>query len=197
MELRGAQVVLRAVAPADLDALVALFADPVVAAWWPRYDRARVEREMVVGDDPQTTVYVIDVEGELAGVIQSCEEPDPEYRRAGMDIAVAPRWHGRGVAVDALRTLARDLIERRGHHHLTIDPAAANGRAIACYRKIGFRPVGILRDNELGGDATFHDTLLMDLVPDELSRTTPAMWESGPENVRDRGASHRGGHVDA
>jgi aminoglycoside 6'-N-acetyltransferase len=169
MELRGTRVLLRAVAPDDLDELAALFAEPTVAAWWPRYDRTRVEREMVVGGDPQTTVYVIEVEGELAGVIQCWEEPDPEYRRAGMDIAVAPRWHGRGVAVDALRTLARDLIERRGHHHLTIDPAAANGRAIACYRKIGFRPVGVLRDNELGGEGTFHDTLLMDLVAGELS----------------------------
>jgi aminoglycoside 6'-N-acetyltransferase len=162
-------VLLRAVAPEDLDELVALFADPVIAAWWPRYDRTRIEREMAVGDDPNTTVYVIDVEGALAGVIQCWEEPDPEYRRAGLDIAVAPRWHGTGVAVDALRALARDLIEHRGHHHLTIDPAAANGRAIACYEKVGFRPVGVLRDNELGGDGTFHDTLLMDLVPDELT----------------------------
>ena len=169
MELRGDRVLLRAVRPDDLDALVALFAEPAIAAWWPRYDRARIEREMVLGDDPETTVYVIDVGGELAGVIQGWEEPDPEYRHAAIDIAVDPRWHGQGVAVDALRTLARDLVERGGHHHLTIDPALANTRAIACYRKIGFRPVGVLRRNEMGADGTFHDTLLMDLLPEELT----------------------------
>jgi aminoglycoside 6'-N-acetyltransferase len=123
---------------------------------------------MVIGEDPNTTVYVIEVDGENAGVIQAWREPDPEYRRAGIDIAVAPSWHGRGVAVDALRTVARDLVEREGHHHLTIDPAVANERAIACYRKVGFRPVGVLRRNELGADGTFHDTLLMDLLPEDL-----------------------------
>ena len=63
-----------------------------------------------------------------------------------------------------MRTLARHLIEDRGHHHLTIDPAAANTRAITAYSKLGFQLVGILRQNERGSDGTFHDTLLMDLV---------------------------------
>ncbi|MEO7555222.1 MAG: GNAT family protein, partial [Acidimicrobiales bacterium] len=56
-----------------------------------------------------------------------------------------------------------------GHHHLTIDPAAANERAIACYRKVGFRRVGILRANERDEDGVFRDTLLMDLVAGELT----------------------------
>jgi len=166
-------VVLRRPAAEDLDELVALFAQPVVAQWWPRYDRERIEREMVIGEDEDTTVYVIEADGAVAGVIQSWEEPDEEYRRAGMDIGVAPAWHGTGVAVAALRALARHLIEDRGHHHLTIDPATANGRAIACYRKIGYRPVGVLRRNELGGDGTFHDTLLMDLLADEIDLDGP------------------------
>jgi aminoglycoside 6'-N-acetyltransferase len=62
----------------------------------------------------------------------------------------------------------RDLVERRGHHHLTIDPALENTRAIACYRKVGFRDVGVLRSNERGADGSWHDTLLMDLVADDL-----------------------------
>ncbi len=48
------------------------------------------------------------------------------------------------------------------------DPAAANGRAVSAYAKVGFRPVGILRQNERGADGTFHDTLLMDVVRGEL-----------------------------
>jgi aminoglycoside 6'-N-acetyltransferase len=168
------EVVLRPPRHEDLDALVAILSEPAVSRWWPRYDRSRVEREMVVGDDEDTTVYVIEVDGAVAGVIQSWEEPDPEYRRAGMDIGVGTRWHGTGVAVAALRALARHLVEDLGHHHLTIDPAAGNARAIACYQKIGFRPVGVLRRNELGADGTFHHTLLMDLVADELVLDDPA-----------------------
>jgi aminoglycoside 6'-N-acetyltransferase len=166
--LQGSTVRLRPGRPSDLDALVAIFATDEVSRWWTRYDRARIEQEVLHGDDPAETVYVIEVDGEVAGIIQSYEEPDPDYRAAGIDIAVDPRWHGTGVGLDAIRTLARHLIDERGHHHLTIDPAAANGRAIAAYAKVGFRPVGTLRQNERGADGAFHDTLLMDLLAGEL-----------------------------
>jgi aminoglycoside 6'-N-acetyltransferase len=152
----------------DLDALVALFAEPEVAERWPRFDRARIEKELVFEVDDDTTVYVIEADSELAGVIQSWEEADPEYRQAGMDIAVATRWHGKGVALAALRGLARHLVEDLGHHHLIIDPAADNARAIRCYEKVGYRSVGILRRNEMGADSTFHDSLLMDALVEDL-----------------------------
>lgn len=161
-------MVLRGVEAGDAPAIVAMFAEPAVARWWWGYDADRVQREMVAGDDPGTTVYVIDVEGSVAGIIQYSEETEPDYRRASIDIAVRIAWHGTGVAVDAIRTLAHHLVDDLGHHHLTIDPAAANARAIACYVKVGFKPVGVLRRNERGAGGTFHDCLLMDLVAEEL-----------------------------
>jgi aminoglycoside 6'-N-acetyltransferase len=85
-----------------------------------------------------------------------------------MDIAVSTDWHGKGVAIAALRALARHLVDDLGHHHLTIDPAASNARAIKCYEKLGYRPVGILRQNEMSPDGSFRDTLLMDLVTGDL-----------------------------
>jgi aminoglycoside 6'-N-acetyltransferase len=51
---------------------------------------------------------------------------------------------------------------------VTIDPAAANTRAIAAYAKVGFRPVGVMRKYERGPDGTWHDGLLMDLLREEL-----------------------------
>lgn len=84
-----------------------------------------------------------------------------------MDIAVATEWHGRGIAADALRTLARHLIDDLGHHRVVIDPAADNARAIACYCKVGFQPVGVMRQYELL-DGTWHDGLLMDLLANDL-----------------------------
>jgi aminoglycoside 6'-N-acetyltransferase len=161
-------VVLRSPAPDDVDTITAILAEPAVAPWWPRYDRERVERELVTDVDDDTTVYVIEVDGSIAGLIQSWEEPDEEYRHAGMDIAVSTAWHGKDVAIAALRGLARHLIEDLGHHHLTIDPASANTRAIRCYEKLGYRPVGVLRQNELDADGVFRDTLLMDLVAEDL-----------------------------
>jgi aminoglycoside 6'-N-acetyltransferase len=64
--------------------------------------------------------------------------------------------------------MAAFLFDERGHHRITIDPAAANSRAIATYEKVGFRPVGVMRGYERGEDGTYHDGLLMDLLRDEL-----------------------------
>lgn len=166
--LQGSLVVLRPGRGADLDALVEVFASPEVLPWWHGYDRARIEAEVLHGEEPGETVYVIEVDGQVAGIIQSYEEQEPDYRSASIDIACAPRWHGTGVAVDALRTLAAHLLEDCGHHRLTIDPAAANGRAIAAYTKIGFQPVGVLRQHERAADGTWRDGLLMDLLRGEL-----------------------------
>jgi len=73
------------------------------------------------------------------------------------------------VGTDAVRTMARHLVADHGHHRLVIDPAADNTAAIRSYTKVGFRPVGILRQYERGADGTWHDGLLMDLLADEIS----------------------------
>jgi aminoglycoside 6'-N-acetyltransferase len=41
--------------------------------------------------------------------------------------------------------------------------------AIRSYAKVGFRPVGVMRQYERGGDGRFHDGLLMDLLRGELA----------------------------
>jgi aminoglycoside 6'-N-acetyltransferase len=79
------------------------------------------------------------------------------------------RAQDRGLGTDAVRTVARWLVEARGHHRLTIDPAAHNARAIAAYSKVGFRPVGLMRRYEGDLDGSWHDGLLMDLLADELT----------------------------
>jgi aminoglycoside 6'-N-acetyltransferase len=112
----------------------------------------------------------IELQGDVVGAIQYAEEDDPDYRHASIDIFLTTRVHGRGAGPDAVRTLARYLFEERGHHRLTIDPAASNARAIAAYAKVGFRPVGVMRQYERGPDGTWHDGLLMDLLREELLR---------------------------
>ena len=109
------------------------------------------------------------VDEAVAGIIQCHEEADPDYRHAGIDIALHPDWHGRGLGPEAIRTLARCLFDIRGHHRLVIDPAAANAAAIRSYGKVGFRRVGTMRRYERGADGTWHDGLLMDLLRDELT----------------------------
>lgn len=69
-----------------------------------------------------TATFAIEVAGQVVGLIQYWEETDPDYRHAGIDVALDPAWHGRGLGADAVRTVTRHLFERRGHHRITIDP---------------------------------------------------------------------------
>jgi aminoglycoside 6'-N-acetyltransferase len=116
-------------------------------------------------DDPEATRFAIEVDGALAGMIQYGEELTPKYRHASIDLFLDPALHGRGVGTEAVRRVARILVEERGHHRLTIDPAADNAAAIRAYSKVGFTPVGVMRAYERDADGRgWHDGLLMELV---------------------------------
>jgi aminoglycoside 6'-N-acetyltransferase len=115
-------------------------------------------------------LLVVEVDGEPVGIMDFEEVLEPEYFSAGMDIALLASCIGKGVGTEALRLLAAWLIDVRGHHRLTIDPAADNLRAIRAYEKVGFKPIGIARCYERGPDGEWHDNLLMDMLADELVR---------------------------
>jgi aminoglycoside 6'-N-acetyltransferase len=163
--LRGDRVVLREATAADVSGLAAILRAPEVARWWGE----RVEQELHDAlEDADTTMWVVLEGDDVIGFVQTWEEPDPMYRHAGIDISLHPAWHGRGLGADTVRTVARHLFEDRGHHRITIDPAAANERAIRTYESVGFRTVGIMREYERGADGTWHDGLLMDMLAGEL-----------------------------
>ena len=160
--LRGERVVLRPVAEADLPRLAAILREPEVAAWWGEYDEGRARGELL--EDPG---WAIEVDGAVAGWLSATEETDPDYRHVGFDIFLATEAHGRGLGRETLALAVRHFAGL-GHHRFTIDPAAANARAIRAYAAVGFRPVGVMRAYERGRDGTWHDGLLMDLLAEEL-----------------------------
>jgi aminoglycoside 6'-N-acetyltransferase len=166
MELRGSSVMLRPVVPADAAGLATILATPEVARWWPAYDRARVDAEYLAEDD--VTAWAILVDDRLVGLIQASEENEPEFRHASIDLFLDPAVQAQGLGPDAIRAVARHLIEDRGHHRLTIDPAADNEHAIRAYVKVGFRPVGRLRRYQRFPDGSWRDGLLMELLAEEL-----------------------------
>lgn len=162
--LQGERVLLRPVVPADVPTLIGYLHDPEVGRWWPPPE----DPEWPFDDQEQHCLTIV-VDEQVAGMIQFGEETDPDYRHATIDVFLGPPFHGRGLGPETLTVLIRHLIDDRRHHRVTIDPAVANERAIATYAKVGFRPVGVLRDYErdhaTGG---WHDCLLMDLLADDL-----------------------------
>lgn len=152
-------MILRPLAEGDEAALLRIHATPEVTRWWDAPDEA------FPWDEPESTRLTIEVDGAVAGMIQFWEELEPKYRHAGIDLFLDPALHGRGLGSEAVRRVVRHLIDARGHHRITIDPAVANVAAIRAYEKVGFRAVGVMRHSERDvGGGGWHDCLLMELL---------------------------------
>ena len=170
--LRGPRVILRRATPEDVPRLLEIVREPSVAEHWSAPDDDHDREAFLAGDDPdgaeRVTTFVITLAGETVGWIQGWEKLDRDYRHAGVDLFLATAHQDEGYGPEAIRLVCRWLFEERGHHRIVIDPAARNERAIHAYEKVGFRRVGVMRCYERGADGTYHDGVLMDLLPEDL-----------------------------
>ena len=71
-------------------------------------------------------------------------EQDPGVR--GIDQFLAdPGQLGRGLGTSMVRAFVERLFAEPAVTRVQVDPSPANARAIRCYEKAGFRPVGEVR----------------------------------------------------
>lgn len=161
--LRGRHVALRPITHADRERIIEIRSTEEVRQRW-RGDDLDEEFSQDLADEELQQFGIETADGHVVGMIQFSEEEDPDYRHASIDLFVDPAAHRRGYATDAINTLAKYLFDQRGHHRLIIDPAADNEAAIACYTKIGFKAVGVMRSYERGADGSWSDGLLMDML---------------------------------
>ena len=170
--LRGPRLVLSPVTETDLPRLREILREPAVAAHWSEQDEGFDASELLSGDDPdgaeRISTFVITLGGDTIGWIAGWEKLDRDYRHAGIDLFLGTAHQGKGYGPEAIVLVCRYLFDERGHHRITIDPAADNVQAIAAYEKVGFRKVGVMRRYERGPDGTFHDGVLLDLLPQDL-----------------------------
>jgi aminoglycoside 6'-N-acetyltransferase len=159
--LRGPRVELVPVAPEHHERLGELRRLPAVERWW------QSPEEGWLADDPDVERYAVLVGAEVVGYVQWWQDTDSRYRHAGVDLFVPA---GQGLGTEALQVICAHLVDELGFHRLVIDPEAANERAIASFRKVGFKPVGVARRYFRHDDGEWVDGLLMDLLADELVR---------------------------
>jgi aminoglycoside 6'-N-acetyltransferase len=164
--LEDGRVSLRPLTAEDAATLaVEMLEHPSVRRWWGTSGTREERREELLNEG---RAFAIEVDCELAGWVGFEEELEPDYKHASLDISLVPDRQGQGHGPAALRLAARWLVDERGHHRITIDPAARNDRAIHAYRAVGFREIGIMRRYERSPEGVWEDGLLMELLAEEL-----------------------------
>jgi aminoglycoside 6'-N-acetyltransferase len=144
--------------------LTELRSEPEVVRWWQEPGDDFLEEEAGVHK------YAVLLDGDVIGFAQWHEETDPMYRHAGVDLFLDPAFHGRGLGTEVVQVVCTHLIDEHGFHRIVIDPEVANEVAIACYRKVGFKPVGVMRRYQRDRFGEWQDGLLMDLLAEEFVR---------------------------
>jgi RimJ/RimL family protein N-acetyltransferase len=125
--------------------------------WWgdPEVELGHV-KDMVEGRDTTCQPFIFAVDGETMGYIQVWRigpHQTPEWVKdnpwlmelpsdaVGVDLSIAhPDKLAQGLGSATLKTFVAKL-RAEGHTTIIIDPDPDNRRAVAAYRKAGFRPV--------------------------------------------------------
>ena len=111
--------------------------------------------------------FVIEVDGERAGVM-GFEERSARNRMARLGgLAVHPDFRGRGVADEAARLLQRHLFDELGFHRLELACYGFNERAIRHSERVGFVREGVQRKAYLR-HGEWQDAVLFALLREDV-----------------------------
>jgi putative acetyltransferase len=111
--------------------------------------------------------FVIEVDGERAGVM-GFEERSERNRIAHLGgLAVHPPFRGRGVADEAATLLRRHLFDELGFHRLELVCYGFNERAIRHSERVGFVREGVQRKAYLR-HGEWQDAVLFSLLREDL-----------------------------
>ncbi|TMR96399.1 GNAT family N-acetyltransferase [Nonomuraea basaltis] len=173
--LTGKRVRLRALEPADSEAMWRWYHDPEVGRWMDGAPPISLAQNLEKGQNRPRNTF----EQMLLG-IETLDDPtligyvvlgDTDFRHGEATletIAIGDRDHrGGGYATDALRVICRYAFEEMGLHRLTLWVVADNAAAVRAYTKVGFVEEGRRRE-AFRTKGKRHDFLMMGLLSSEL-----------------------------
>lgn len=177
--LAGRLVRLRAVTEDDLPTLAKWWADPAVAPFQdgrpptPRPAEHMVEllRSWSRNDSMDVGLAVRTLADELAGHI-ALHQIQPKDRCATFGIMIGPKFQNQGIGTDATAVLLRYGFTELNLHRIQLEAFGFNERAIATYRKAGFREEGRRRDS-IYRNGAYHDEVLMSILRHEWAEAQP------------------------
>jgi RimJ/RimL family protein N-acetyltransferase len=164
---------IRRARPDDVDFLAELLTDedtePFLAPHRLDRDKIAADVERSEREPAKFGRFVVEVDGERAGVM-GFEERSEVHRIAHLGgLAVHPEYRGRGVADEAARQLQRHLFDELGFHRLELACYGFNERAIRHSERVGFVREGVKRRAYLRhGD--WQDAVQFGLLREDLER---------------------------
>ncbi|MEX1022803.1 MAG: GNAT family protein [Dehalococcoidia bacterium] len=164
-------VSLRPLQEVDLPDLMRWLADAEVRAFYgdPPANIEEARQHYLEPDVNPCWRFAIEWAGRSVGEIQYYHPyAGKEYEwDAGIDVFIGePDARGRGVGVEAVRTMLRYLFEERRVHRVMIDPEVGNARAVHVYERAGFTRDGVLRHHAFE-HGEYVDTQFMTILEDE------------------------------
>ena len=106
-------------------------------------------------------VYVGEAAGSVVGYVALAREAHPALTSRNplqlWQIYVIPAFHGSGIAAELMAT-ALEYARSHSHDVIWLGVSEHNARAIAFYRKHGFKPLGL---QKVGAGQHEHEDLLM------------------------------------
>jgi RimJ/RimL family protein N-acetyltransferase len=163
---------LRRAKPPDTDFLLELLSDDDVRPFLgPRTatsrDEVLEEIERSLADPEAFGRFVIELDGEPAGMLGFHLVNEPSRIARLERLAVHPRFRGSKLGDEAARRFQRLLLEELGFHRLELEIYAFNERACAHAERAGFVREGRKRKAYLK-HGEWVDTVLYALLPDDL-----------------------------
>lgn len=124
----------------DLAVLLEWHSDPDVYRFWDRRPLTREEigHKYLGGRLPHVRCFIIESPpGQPVGFIQHADLDAPGD--IGIDMFLIPTSQGKGLGPRVARHLAEHLLTTGSTQRVTVDPLIANNRAVAAWKKAGFR----------------------------------------------------------
>jgi RimJ/RimL family protein N-acetyltransferase len=170
--LAGDGFVLRRAKLEDADFMASLAShedvQPFMAAVSARDPEAlRAEIERSEGEPAHVGRFVIEVDGEAAGVM-AFEVANRRSRIADLhSLMLAPAFRGRGIADEAARVLVRHLFFDLDYHRVQLECYGFNERAVKHAQRVGFVKEGVKR-KAYWRHGEWVDGILFGLVREDL-----------------------------
>ncbi len=178
----GELTCLRAVEPSDINAILEYGNDYYFRRQlgpplpWSRKNREMWLEERQSGSPWKSGVLELAITdkstNEFLGLVH-LEDIRRPHSRAELGISIYnPQKRSKGYGTDATRVMLWVGFNILGLHSIYLDLMEDNEHARKTYEKIGFKPVGILRETEYI-DGEFKGLLIMDILRDEFEQANP------------------------